>query len=562
MEELQTTGARRRAFWVTLVATLAFTLLFIPLEHLIGRNAGPFSLLPVVAAAWFYGVWGGVIAGLLTPILLTLLFMLDGRGGLDVLLYVSGGSATVVLPFIGGFVGWLRDLNARLRRQARQLETQRDQLQTQARELEALSRTKDEFVSLVSHELRTPLTSVTGYVSLLLDGEVGEISRDQREFLEIVKTNADRLVGLINEILDLARIESGRTEIDSESIDLHALLVRVAESFRPQFEAKRQTFILDLPDAAPAVPAVPAVPAGAGPQTSAALDGESLAPTALPRVVGDPARLTQVFVNLLSNACKYTPDGGRITLAARRAENGVRIDVRDTGIGLSAADQERLFEKFFRSPNPAAQEAGGTGLGLAITRELIRLHGGDVTVTSQPRAGSTFTVTLPAELDPNALSMSPEAPDSISDRDAARAINSPGSHPKRILVVDDEPDIAALIRRYLERGGYAVSVAGTAAEAFRSAQLDPPDLMTLDIRLPDADGFTLVEWLRASPQTATIPVIPISIFPDTGRAQSLGIDEYLAKPVDEALLLAKVDRILTTPEELLAAIHRHLAEAL
>jgi signal transduction histidine kinase/ActR/RegA family two-component response regulator len=537
VEGLQTPASPRRALALTVGGVLLFAAIFLPLEGIIGRGAGPFAVAPVVLAAWYFGIWGGVTVGLFMPVLGTLLLNLDGRAGLDILVRLGAGPGAAMLPVLGGFVGWLRNLNVRLGRQTQLLEAQRDQLQTQASELEALSRTKDEFVSLVSHELRTPLTSVKGYVDLLLDGEVGDISADQREFLGIVRNNADRLIVLINELLDLARIESGRTQIVHESVDLRALLYRVVESLRPQFDAKHQTLTLDVTSDAPS----------------------------LLRVAGDPARLTQVFVNLLSNAHKYTPDGGVITLATRRVENRVQVDVIDTGIGLSSLDQERLFEKFFRSSNPAVQSAGGTGLGLAITRELVRLHGGEVSVSSQPHVGSTFTVTLPAEPG-SQLAPSSNATSNVTSGHTTAAAAIRGSDPgasraKRVLVVDDEPDIAGLIRRYLERGGYSVSVAGTAAEAVQLAQSDPPDLITLDIKLPDADGFTVIEWLRAHPQTATIPVIPISILPDTGRAQSMGIEDYLNKPVDEALLLSKVDRILTTPEEVFAAIERHLAPA-
>ncbi len=227
-----------------------------------------------------------------------------------------------------------------------------------------LDRMKSEFVSLVSHELRTPLTSISGYVEMLLDGDAGELQEEQADFLGIVKRNTDRLTALINDLLNVSRIESGRIELKRIPLDLGQIIRNVAQSHRPSIEEKGQTLSLDLP-------------------------------ADLPAVVGDMDRLTQVMVNLLSNACKYTPAGGSITIAATREPGQLRIQVTDTGIGLSQDEQSRLFTKFYRADNPTTREVGGTGLGLWITRSLVELHGGTVEVRSAPGEGSTFTVMLP-----------------------------------------------------------------------------------------------------------------------------------------------------------------------
>jgi signal transduction histidine kinase len=224
---------------------------------------------------------------------------------------------------------------------------------------------KDEFISLISHELRTPLTSINGYVALLLEGEAGPLAEEQREFLTIVRKNADRLMGLVNELLDLSRIEAGKVELNRARLDLGPLIRDVASSLRLQIEAKGQQLELDLADD-------------------------------LPSVWADPDRVTQILTNLVSNAHKYTPAGGSIFVRARGQDGRVRVEVRDTGIGLAPDEQAQLFTRFFRARNKATREVGGTGLGLAITRSLIELHGGEISVTSAPGQGSTFCCTLPA----------------------------------------------------------------------------------------------------------------------------------------------------------------------
>ncbi len=249
----------------------------------------------------------------------------------------------------------LRLLEEELRRKNYELEQQN-------RAIQEANRLKSEFVSMVSHELRTPLTSIQGYAELLLDGE--GIAGEPRESLAIVKKNADRLLGLINDLLDLSRMEAGRIDLHRTSLDLARLIREVAGSLRPLIEAKRQRLRLDLGDALPAVWA----------------DGD---------------RVTQILTNLISNANKYTPAEGSITVVARREDGFLRVDVSDTGIGLSPEDQAQLFTRFFRARDPSPQAAGGTGLGLVITRLLVELHGGQITVSSAPGQGSTFTFSLP-----------------------------------------------------------------------------------------------------------------------------------------------------------------------
>jgi signal transduction histidine kinase len=240
------------------------------------------------------------------------------------------------------------------------------QLEQQNLAIQEANRLKTEFVSMVSHELRTPLTSIQGYAELLLEDE--QIAEEQRESLTLVKKNSDRLLGLINDLLDLSRIEAGRVDLQRTSLDLARLISEVARSLRPLIEAKRQQLKLDLGDA-------------------------------LPAVWADANRVTQILTNLISNAHKYTLVDGSITVAARPDDGFVRVDVSDTGIGLSPEDQAQLFTKFFRAHDRLPQAIGGTGLGLVITRLLVELHGGRITVRSAPGQGSTFSFFLP-EVEP------------------------------------------------------------------------------------------------------------------------------------------------------------------
>ncbi len=366
---------------------------------------------------------------------------------------------------------------------------------TQERQAEQI---RSEFVSLVSHELRTPLTSIKGYVDLLLEGEVGDLSDEQCHFLEIVKNNADRLIRLINDLLDVSSVESGKIELKLEPVDLARVIRSVQGSLRPQLEAKRQKIKLDLP-------------------------------SQLPSVFADTVRVGQILTNLLSNAHKYTPEGGEITVTAAEEDGVVRIDVQDTGIGLTPEEQQRIFDKFFRAKNRAMREVGGTGLGLSITEALVQLHGGVITVRSEPGRGSTFSFTL-----------------AVAHGNVHRATQASLIAPSaRILVVDDEPDIGHLIQRYLERAEYQVVLAHTAEEGVRIARSERPDLITLDIMLPDVDGFTALEWLKQDAVTAEIPIMLLSILPDIGKGQLVGAVDYLTKPVHEQILLERIGQILT-----------------
>jgi PAS domain S-box-containing protein len=341
---------------------------------------------------------------------------------------------------------------------------------TERKELERL---KSDFISTVSHELRTPLTSIKGYVDLVLAGDVGPLTPEQKEFLTIVSQNTTRLTELINDLLEIERLESGKIEFEFAELDLAEVLENVARSLHVNAEQKGLEFLTEIPSGL--------------------------------KVRGDRERLAQVFLNLLSNAIKYTP-AGTVELRAHQEDDAVVVEVRDTGIGLSESDLQKLFQKFFRSDNPYVRKVGGTGLGLSIAKAIVERHGGTITVTSQLGQGSTFTVRLPALA-------RPERP--------------------LVLVIEDEVAIARLIAKYIEKMGYRAVTAYSAREGFDQAVRLKPDLITLDVLMPDLDGFALIQQLKAHPETAHIPVIFLSIVQDRQQGLRLGASAFLTKPIDE-----------------------------
>ncbi|HIE37773.1 MAG TPA: GAF domain-containing protein, partial [Anaerolineae bacterium] len=362
-------------------------------------------------------------------------------------------------------------------------------------EVEA-DRAKSEFVSTVSHELRTPMTSIKGYADLLLMGAVGELSDQQRHFLGIIRSNADRLTALVNDLLDISRIETGRVELDLKAVHLHEVVDQVIGTL--QGRAQSRGIVL-----------------------------ETRVPEDLPAVWGDGARVAQVLTNLVGNAIQYTPPGGEVIVSARPAGDMLEVAVTDTGIGISKENQARIFDRFFRADDPLVQETPGTGLGLPITASLVHMHGGEIWVESELGEGSTFIFTLPLVSAP---------------RQAVSPTPRPSGVP--VLVIEDDPDVANLIRIHLESEGYEAIVVGRGDEGLQAAREIRPVLITLDIRLPDADGFVILERLKKDPQTADIPVVIVSVVPDREKGLRLGALDYVGKPIDEEALLEAVRKVL------------------
>jgi PAS domain S-box-containing protein len=261
-----------------------------------------------------------------------------------------------------GASGIARDITQR-----KQIEVERERFLTELAEqnerLRELDRLKDEFVALVSHELRTPLTSIRGYLELVLEGEAGDLTDEQRQFLGVVERNAHRLLGLVGDLLFLAQVEAGKLSLEVGAVDLAAVTAESVETARPLAEEKGITLTL-----------------AAGP---------------LALLAGDRARLAQLLDNLISNGVKFTPSDGRVDVRVRSDRGSAIIEVRDTGMGIAADEQEHLFERFYRTAAATEQAIPGTGLGLAISRAIVEAHGGQITVASEEGAGTTFRVSIP-----------------------------------------------------------------------------------------------------------------------------------------------------------------------
>jgi PAS domain S-box-containing protein len=374
-----------------------------------------------------------------------------------------------------------------------------------------IDRMKSDFVSIVSHELRTPLTSIKGYLDLVLMGASGPVTKQQTSFLSIARDNTERLNEMVADLLDISRIESGKVELDVQVVAVAAVVEQVAASLRQEFKDRGLDLVLDVPPD-------------------------------LPELFGDPGRIAQILINLLSNAYKYTPEGGA-TVRVRPEGKALRIDVSDTGLGISAEDQEKLFSRFFRAEDSAVRRQPGTGLGLNITRSMVEMHGGQIWVESEPGMGSTFSFTLPL---PAGLV---EAREEVArEQVVAKPKPTPSPIPSGpwILVVDDQSDVAHLFKHQLEKAGYRVTVVTQGSRVVEVARQLKPELITLDL-LMDVDGLVVLKQLKEHPETAEIPVVIVSVISEPDKGLSLGAADYLTKPLDEGVLLHSVRQVLGQP---------------
>jgi signal transduction histidine kinase/CheY-like chemotaxis protein len=380
------------------------------------------------------------------------------------------------------------------------------ELQAANQELARANKLKSEFLANVSHELRTPLSAIIGFSQILLDGIDGPINEEQQQDVSQVNKSGQSLLVLINQILDLSKIEAGKMELSLERVDLPTLITSVLDSISPLAQAKGLQITTRF------APGLPALEADAG-------------------------RLKQIVINLLSNAVKFT-ERGHIEILAQPSGRMVRIAVKDTGIGISAESQKVIFEEFVQGDGSSTRRHGGTGLGLSIVRKLVEMHGGAITVLSEPGLGSTFTFTVPAWA-------SGQAALGPAQRRPLRRPNQglPGT---AILVVDDDPSVRQLIARHLEQEGWTTVQASNAADALQLAREIRPMLITLDIMMPDASGWWVLEKLKEGPQTAGIPVLVVTIVEDQRLVFALGASDYLGKPYDRGALIAKIHRLLPT----------------
>ena len=337
------------------------------------------------------------------------------------------------------------------------------ELQATVEDLRSLDRMKSEFVSVVSHELRTPLTSIRGSLGLLQGGAFGDLPQDASEMLDIAVSNTDRLVRLINDILDLERIEAGRETFEAAPVPARELLDEVAEGLAGAADVADVSIVVDAA-------------------------GEV--------VICDRDRMVQALTNLAGNSIKFSEPGGTVWLGVDAAAGDVRLHVRDEGRGIPAGSLPSIFDRFSQVDASDARERGGTGLGLAIVKTIVERHGGRIEVTSAPGAGSTFSIVLP-------------------DADASGRVSEHsdlGDSPL-VLVVEDDGDLRRVISAQLERHGLRVAEASSAAAALDRCSTDEPDLLVLDVRLGEDDGFTLVNRLRRHDRLRNVPTVIYTAYP-------------------------------------------------
>ena len=376
---------------------------------------------------------------------------------------------------------------------------------------DAANGVKDEFLALLSHELRTPLTSIFGWSKLLTDGNLDEAA--SKNALEIIVRNAHAQKQLIDDLLDISRIITGKLRLDVRPVELAPLMEAVVDGVRPAAEA-RSIYLQTALD----------------PLTSS--------------VSGDPDRLQQIIWNLLTNAIKFTPKGGRIEVRLVRIESHVEITVNDTGQGIDAELLPYVFDRFRQSDSSSTRRHGGLGLGLAIVRQLVELHGGMVTVMSPGEgAGTTFKVILPL------LSVHHEPSDGEMTGHMIGSKTLTGWQPSldalRVLVVDDEPDSRELVVAVLKgRGAQVVSV-GSAAEALAEMERQGFNVLVSDIGMPEMDGYALIKKVRQLPKErgGRIPAAALTAYAgveDRRRVLSAGYQVHIPKPVEPAELTAVV----------------------
>ncbi|HEX4823286.1 MAG TPA: ATP-binding protein [Candidatus Polarisedimenticolaceae bacterium] len=379
------------------------------------------------------------------------------------------------------------------------LEAANRMLQDANRALTDASNAKSEFLANVSHELRTPLNSVIGFSELMTDPNFGELNPRQLEFLSDIRDSGEHLLALINDILDLSKIEAGKLEVHREDVPIVELLRDSLSMLRPQAGKKRL-------------------------QLEMRCENDVMA-----RV--DPRLVRQVLVNLLSNAVKFTPDDGNVEAAARFEGDDLVVTVTDSGIGIPEEDQEKIFHEFYQVDGSYSRKYQGTGLGLALVRRMMSLHSGAVTVTSRVGKGSCFQCVFPGAKTTGRPAQAMNAPAAHA---AASAPEPQDARGLTVLVVEDNPVNRKLARNVLRARGYRVLEADTGEEGIELARRERPHLILMDLQLPGLDGMEATRRLKADPQTREIPVVALSAHAqdaDEARAREAGCAGYIAKPI-------------------------------
>jgi signal transduction histidine kinase/ActR/RegA family two-component response regulator len=393
-----------------------------------------------------------------------------------------------------------RDLERKVRERTDELEILNQKLKESNAELIRANNLKSEFLANMSHELRTPLNAIIGFSELLLERHGSPLAVEQREYVTDILSSGRHLLELINDILDLSKIEAGKMSLSLEEFDLESVVEEALMTLK--VEASRKEIRMD-----------------------ARLD------PSVATLVADRAKVKQILTNLLSNAVKFTPPAGRVSLGTVRRDDSLEVYVEDTGIGIRPEDQERIFAAFIQVDGSYARQYQGTGLGLTLVKRFVGMHGGEVWVKSEMGRGSVFTFRIPL-----APARSPSAEpiaEPLAETHASPIV--PGSRGGLILVVEDNPGNMKLTREILVSRGYRVLEAASGEEALDALKFIHPDLILMDLQLPGMDGLTVTRRLKSDPATRDIPTLALTAHAmpkDLERAREAGCAGTIAKPID------------------------------
>ncbi|MDX1933333.1 MAG: PAS domain S-box protein [Capsulimonadales bacterium] len=380
---------------------------------------------------------------------------------------------------------------------------------------EESNRAKSQFLANMSHELRTPLNAIIGFSEILHDRTFGDLTPKQDRYVGNILQSGRHLLQLINDILDISKVEAGHMQLEYVAFPVAVAVRNIENMVKVLLSKKNITLEVDIP-------------------------GD------LPVIIADQAKFKQIIYNLVSNAIKFTPDGGKVTITARATDENrtLQVAVKDTGIGIKPEDQERVFREFEQVDNSYARQQQGTGLGLALVRKFVALHGGKITVFSEGEGkGTTFTFAIPFGPSEAKPSAEPTAPTPASAPAATVVVPTlPGGEKPVVLVVEDDQNASELLTHHLQMAGYEVRRTGSGPEAIALANEARPAVITLDVQLAEGDGWTVLETLKKTDATRNIPVFIVSIIEDRDRALALGVVDTFTKPIVKERLLEAIGR--------------------
>ncbi len=379
-------------------------------------------------------------------------------------------------------------------------------------ELQQANEVKNKFLSIMSHELRTPLTVINGYLSLVLDKNYGNPSKELRDIISVVKEQGNNQLGLIEDLLDLTRIESGEYKLNKQAFLPDVLIHKAVENFRPEFEAKEIEVTVDT-------------------------DQE------MPTVHWDFHKMLQVLQNLLDNALKFTPAGGRISLSVRSKSDFIELKVVDNGIGIPKDRQNQIFERFYQVDSSSTRRYGGSGLGLSIVREIVVAHNGKVFVESGEEKGTSFLILMPPG-EPD----KPKYPDPLGAEPETKGVElAPKGKGETILVVDNDEAFLKMMKMILPREGYNVRYTSDSTKAVHYAKKHLVDLLMLDLMMPEIDGYEVCRRVRRDDEIGDLPIMVVSAAGGNEVARRVfeaGADDHLIKPFDQQDLLSRMNDLL------------------